>query len=160
MKTVDIDKKVTDTLENYINHVEYIFTKKYSNVLDAPGVLASALMTMKIMAENPRKYLYGMKGIYNLKLLDSKSVYENLLPILTPEYDNGKNCIVRLADQVYKHANFTEKVNKDKWQYSNNKDFEAEQILKINKDVSLMNMKDKFNQITDFISKYCFVKYK
>lgn len=160
MKTVDIDKKIVDTLENYVNHVENILTRKYSTVLNAPNAETSALVLMKLIAENPKKYFYGMNDIYTLKTRDNETFYEKLSPILTIEYDNGKNSIVRLADQVYKHANFTEKVNKDKWQYSKNKDFEAEQILKINKDVSLMNMKDKFNQITDFISKYCFGKNK
>lgn len=112
------------------------------------------------IAADPKKYLYTEKDIIYSDVVD----YNKLMYVLGNRFDkSGKHLIVRLSEAIAHHVKYGNNDHNGNWIYYGepNQDFEAQNIIKMNKTVALWNSNDFIAAIKDFAPASVFaVDYK
>ena len=112
------------------------------------------------IAADPKKYLYTEKDIIYSDVVD----YNKLMPVLGNLFDkSGKHVIVLLSEAIAHHVKYGNNDYNGNWIYYGepNQDFEAQNIIKMNKVVALWNSNDFVAAIKDLVPASVFaVDYK
>ena len=93
------------------------------------------------IAADPKKYLYTEKDIIYSDVVD----YNKLMPVLETPFDrSAKHLLDRLSEAIAHHVKYGKNNHRGVWVYYGepNQDFEAQNIIKMNKAVQLWNAND------------------
>ncbi len=169
MLIINIDRTVETLLNKYVQHCARVLENKrksfakMKNVtdlereLDAYNESLKSYEFLKKVAKNPKAYLYSGQDIFYTELQNGESLYSKLQYVINNDFGNGTSLLVRLCEAIAHHVSNPFE-NKGDWEYWSGKcDMDAEQILKINKIVNLLDANDFAKSLKDILPVRAFV---
>lgn len=169
MLIINIDKTVETLLNKYVQHCARVLENKRKSFakmknatdlereLDAYNESLKSYEFLKKVAKNPKAYLYSGQDIFYTELQNGESLYSKLQHVINNDFGNGTSLLVRLCEAIAHHVSSPFE-NKGDWEYWSGKcDMDAEQILKINKIVNLLDANDFVKSLKDILPVRAFV---
>ena len=172
---INIDKTIQKLLNGYTKWVATVLDKQLKEIqkkkfrtekerANAEQEYARAKQAYEYLLEiaaDPKKYLYSGNDIIYSKTVD----YNKLMPVLDDNrFDKSqKHLLVRLSEAIAHHVKYGHNDYNGNWVYYGepNQDFEAQNIIKMNKAVALWNANAFVAAIKDFAPASMFaVDYK
>ena len=163
MTSKNIDETIKKLLNGYAQWCKTVLDKQLKEIqkkkfytekdrADANQEYTRAKQAYEYLLEivaDPKKYLYSGNDIIYSKTVD----YNKLMPVLGNRFDKSqKHLLVRLSEAIAHHVKYGHNDYNGNWVYYGepNQDFEAQNIIKMNKAVALWNANAFVAAIKDF----------
>ncbi len=157
MATIDMDKTIVKLLNGYLKYCENMLAreKKQIHELGQYERDKEAVEFLRVVAKDPKKYLYTGNDIFYTRLTNGKSIYDMLMPLCGNRFDRSRSgsLLGRLSKNIVHHVKYGHNDYNGVWVYYSNsgyRDSEAEEIIRMNKVIALWNSNDFVAGFKDF----------
>ena len=164
MNVISIDETIKKFLKRYAARAERVIDaneKRIPNIkndqerADNINFLNRSKESYKFLqnvVQNPKEYLYRKTDIIYSQFEDGTSVYDKLFFVMGGEFDHRNLLLVRLSECIAAHMNSSYINTNTEWVYVGREsyDYEAEQILEINKKFVLIDSNDLVSVFKSF----------